>query len=156
VLDQLKKFQVVGAQHELEIAVARTICQMVPCADLVAFSNTGSEPVQVALRLARAYTGRQKFIKFEGHYHGWHDNVLVSFHPDAASHEDHEPVPGSEGQSSSALQDVYVLPWNDLKELEATVEEHHRELAAIITEPILCNSSCLMRSRQPVSNRVDF
>jgi glutamate-1-semialdehyde 2,1-aminomutase len=70
--------------------------------------------------------------------------VLVSFHPDAASHEDQEPVPGSEGQSSSALQDVYVLPWNDLKELEATVEEHHRELAAIITEPILCNSSCLM------------
>src|SRR5260370_2795651 len=72
VLDQLKQFQVVGAQHELEIAVARTICQMVPCADLVAFSNTGSEPVQVALRLARAYTGRHKFIKFEGHYHRWH------------------------------------------------------------------------------------
>lgn len=144
VLHQLKKFQVLGAQHELEIAVAQRICQMVPCAELVAFSSTGSEPVQMALRLARAHTGRQKFIKFEGHYHGWHDNVLISFHPQGSSHNVYQPVPVSEGQNRSVLKHILILPWNDLKALEATISEHHREIAAIITEPILCNSHCLM------------
>lgn len=141
---QLGKFQTLGAQHQLEIDVSRKICEMVPCADLVTFSSSGSEPVQMALRLARAYTGRQKFIKFEGHYHGWHDNVLISFHSDPDSHSPYEPVPGSEGQSKSALNDVRILPWNDLKEAEALIQEHHAEIAAIIMEPVLCNSSCLM------------
>ncbi len=141
---QLGKFQVLGAQHELEIAVAKQICELVPCAELVAFSSTGSEPVQMALRLARAHTGKRKFIKFEGHYHGWHDNVLISFHPDPNSHKGYQPVPVAEGQSSSVLKDICILPWNDLERLEDTVAKHHQDIAAIITEPILCNSSCLM------------
>ena len=141
---QLKKFQTLGAQHELEIAVAEKICRMVPCAEQVAFSSTGSGAVQLALRLARAYTGRRKLLKFEGHYHGSPDNVLISFHPPGIAHPPTEPVPGSEGQSSTALDDVCVLPWNDLPALEATLEEHHRDIAAIITEPILCNTSCLV------------
>jgi glutamate-1-semialdehyde 2,1-aminomutase len=141
---QLRKFQVLGGQHELEISVARRICQMVPCAGLVTFSSTGSDPVQMALRLARAYTGRQKFIKFEGHYHGWPDNVLLSFHPKVPARDISQPVPGSEGQSNSVRGDVLVLPWNDSENLKQTVEAHREEIAAIITEPILCNSSCLM------------
>ena len=141
---QLKKFQTLGAQHELEIAVAEKICRMVPCAEQVAFSSTGSGAVQLALRLARAYTGRRKLLKFEGHYHGSPDNVLISFHPPGIAHPPTEPVPGSEGQSPTALDDVCVLPWNDLPALEATLEEHHRDIAAIITEPILCNTSCLV------------
>jgi glutamate-1-semialdehyde 2,1-aminomutase len=98
----------------------------------------------MALRLARAHTGRRKFIKFEGHYHGWHDNVLISFHPDLNSQKGYQPVPVAGGQSNSVLNDICVLPWNDLKRLENTVEKHHQDIAAIITEPILCNSSCLM------------
>ncbi len=141
---QLKKFQTLGAQHELEIAVAEKICRMVPCAEQVAFSSTGSEAVQLALRLARAHTGRRKLLKFEGHYHGSPDNVLISFHPPGIAHPPTEPVPGSEGQSSTALDDVCVLPWNDLPALEAALKEHHRDIAAIITEPILCNTSCLV------------
>jgi len=144
VTHQLKRFQTLGAQHELEISVARRICRMVPCAELVTFSSTGSDPVQMSLRLARAFTGRQKFIKFEGHYHGWHDNVLLSFHPKLPAPDISQPVPGSEGQSNAVLGDVYILPWNDLQWLERTLETHHQEIAAIITEPILCNSSCLM------------
>jgi glutamate-1-semialdehyde 2,1-aminomutase len=140
---QLAKSQTLGAQHQLEITVAQKICQMVPCSDLVAFSSSGSEPVQVALRLARAYTGRQKFIKFEGHYHGWPDNVLLSFRPDPTSHETYDPVPVCEGQSKSVLGDIHILPWNDLEEVERLLEEHHSEIAAIIMEPILCNNSCL-------------
>lgn len=141
---QLERFQLLGAQHELEIAVAQKLCRTLPCAELVAFSNTGSEAVQLALRLARAYTGRQKFIKFEGHYHGWADSVLVSYHPQNTSASPGLPVPASEGQSQAALREVFVLPWNDLPRLETTLREHGPEVAAILTEPILCNSSCLM------------
>ena len=70
VQERLGKFQAIGAQHELDESVAQKICEMVPGAELVAFSSTGSEAVEVALRLARAFTGRQKIIRFEGHYHG--------------------------------------------------------------------------------------
>ena len=143
---QMKKLQTLGAQHQLEITVAEKICRTVPCAELVTFSSTGSEAVQVALRLARAFTGRRKILKFEGHYHGWLDNVLISYHPKQPSQETYEPALTSEGQSRSVLKEICILPWNDLHKLEAALQEHHREIAAIITEPILCNSSCLMPS----------
>ena len=143
---QLEKFYLIGAQHRLETTVARKICELVPCAELVAFSNTGSEAVHLALRLAKAHTGRRKIIKFEGHYHGWFDNILIGYHPNVAGDRTSAKQVASEGQSESVLDDVYILPWNDLKELEDTVREHHQEIAAIITEPILCNSSCLMPS----------
>lgn len=141
---QVDRFQLLGAQHGLEASVARKICQILPSAELVAFSNTGSEAVQVALRLARAFTERRKFIKFEGHYHGWFDNILLSYHPKVQDLRSHRPVPASEGQSPSSFRDVVVLPWNDTHALELAVKEHQDEIAAIITEPFLCNSSCLM------------
>src|SRR5579871_4301726 len=81
---QLARGHTFGAQHALEVRVAERIQAAVPCADLVTFSNSGSEAVLVALRLARAYTGRPKILKFEGHYHGWTDSVLVSYHPSLA------------------------------------------------------------------------
>lgn len=146
VRSQLRKFQHLGAQHELEGQVAQIICHMVPSAELVAFSNTGTEAVQLALRLARASTGRQKFIKFEGHYHGWIDNVLLSYHPPARIESWGKGVPASEGQSLSGSEDVCILPWNDFDTLEQLVREQNHQIAAIITEPILCNSSCLMAS----------
>ncbi len=74
--------------------------------------------------VARAYTGREKIIKFEGHYHGWFDNVLVSVHPPLEAmgpYEAPHPVPGSAGQARSALEDVMVLPWNDLAVLEGVL-----------------------------------
>src|SRR6266481_5336338 len=70
-----------GAQHELEISVAEKIQRMVPCAQRVAFTSSGSEAVQLAQRLARAFTGRNLILKFEGHYHGWMDSALISYHP---------------------------------------------------------------------------
>lgn len=70
-----------GAQHELEITVAECIQGCVPCAERVAFTSSGSEAVQFVQRLARAYTGRPRVLKFEGHYHGWMDSVLLSLHP---------------------------------------------------------------------------
>jgi glutamate-1-semialdehyde 2,1-aminomutase len=144
VQQQLRRFQTLGAQHELEIQVAERIGHMVPCSQMLAFSNTGSEAVQLALRLARAATGRPKIVKFEGHYHGWMDNILFSYHPQPPFQPGPRPVLTTEGQLGSEAQEVIVLPWNNPQELEACLRERSNEIAAIITEPILCNSSCLM------------
>lgn len=144
VVRQVKRFQLLGAQHELETEVARKICRLVPSAELVAYSNTGTEAVQLALRLARAFTGRQKFIKFEGHYHGWADSVLLSYHPVNEPSALGKAIPASEGQSHSVFKDVVILPWNDSETLASTLAAHAHEIAAIITEPILCNSGGLL------------
>src|SRR5207253_6242988 len=98
-----------GQQHELEIRVAEKIQQLVPCAELVAFTCSGSEAVQLAHRLARAFTGRNLILKFEGHYHGWMDSALVSYHPAAGEVgpiESPHSVPGSAGQVSNAILNV--------------------------------------------------
>ena len=81
VKKELDRGQLFAGQHTGEIELADLFKKHVPCAELTRFSLTGSEAVQTALRLARGYTGRTKYIKFEGHYHGWYDNVLLSVIP---------------------------------------------------------------------------
>jgi glutamate-1-semialdehyde 2,1-aminomutase len=137
---QLQKFQLLGAQHELEVLVAKKICEMVPCAERVAFSSTGSEAVQSALRLVRAFTGRRKIIRFEGHYHGWLDNIMVGYRPDLSAPA---KKASSENMGRNTADDLVVLQWNDLQEVEAALKDQGNEIAAIITEPILCNTYCL-------------
>jgi glutamate-1-semialdehyde 2,1-aminomutase len=147
VARQLERGYTFGAQCELEFEVAEQIRAMVPCAERVLYLSTGSEAVQGALRLARAATGRRRIIKFEGHYHGWMDSVLVSYHPalaDAGPSDAPVAVPGSGGQSAAAYSETVVLPWNDAAAVERYLDQHLGEVAAIITEPILCNSGCLM------------
>ena len=146
VIDQLGRLQQVGAQHDLEWEVAEQICRVVPCAERVIFSNTGTEAVQAAFRLARAYTGRQKIIRFEGHYHGWMDNVLTGYRPpieDGIASLEKRPT---EGMSDAAITETIVLPWNDLDAVEVVLKARGDEVAALIMEPILCNSGCLMPS----------
>jgi glutamate-1-semialdehyde 2,1-aminomutase len=146
VTRQLDRGYTFGAQCELEFRVAEKICELVPCAERVLFSNTGTEAVQSAVRIARSATGRCKLIKFEGHYHGWFDNLLVSYCPDISQvGEAYFPnvVPSTKGQASSAYADTVVLPWNDEKVIEQYLDEHGGEVAAIITEPILANNGCI-------------
>jgi glutamate-1-semialdehyde 2,1-aminomutase len=123
--------------------VAERLVEVVPGAEMVVFSSTGTEAVQIALRLARAATGRQRFIKFEGHYHGWLDNVLVSYRgtPDELGPR-HRPIsrPQGRGQLPSAIAEPMILPWNDLGLVETCLRERSAEVAAIITEPVMCNS----------------
>jgi len=136
-----------GAEHELEYLVAEKIQQLVPCAERVAFTSSGSEAVQLALRLARAATGRNLILKFEGHYHGWMDSVLISHHPRAeqmGTPQRPRAVPESRGQVPNALDNVLVAPWNRLDVVEELFQEQGRQIAAIILEPVLCNSGCLM------------
>jgi glutamate-1-semialdehyde 2,1-aminomutase len=140
---QIRRGFTFGAQHDLEYAVAERLTSVIPCADAVCFATSGTEIVQVALRLARAATGRRVVLKFEGHYHGWSDGVLVSYHPTAeqiaASHG--APIPVSLGQLPS--EDVLVAEWNDCAAIEQIFAERGDEIAAVICEPILCNSGCI-------------
>jgi glutamate-1-semialdehyde 2,1-aminomutase len=147
VADSLSQGQLYAGQHRSEALLARRVQEIVPCAELVRFGVAGSEMDQAALRLARAYTGRSKIVKFEGHYHGWFDTILVSVAPplDKAGPED-APVPylPSTGQSVLAAGDVAVLPWNNLDAVRRYLEAHATETAALIMEPILCNTGVIL------------
>lgn len=136
-----------GAQHELEPAVAEQICRIVPCAERVCFTSSGTEAVQLALRLARAHTKACLVLKFEGHYHGWVDPILLSHHPAPELLGDaDEPtvVPESAGQVPNAVENVVVRGWNDVDTLEAALRSDPGEIAAVVMEPVLCNSGCLL------------
>ena len=121
---------------------------MVPTAEVVRFTNSGSEATMLALRLARAHTGRTKFLKFEGHYHGWYDAYCLngSSHPpeELGPKENPTQFPDSEGIPASVFDDVVLAPWNDWKRLKLFLPAHGRELAAIITEPIMANMGCIL------------
>ncbi|MBI1353180.1 MAG: aminotransferase class III-fold pyridoxal phosphate-dependent enzyme [Acidobacteria bacterium] len=132
-----------GAQHDLEYEVAETIQSLVPCAERVAYTCSGSEAVQLALRLARAATGRPLILKFEGHYHGWMDSVLWSYKPTAEQVLTGKPSPGSGGQTPNAADNLVVARWNSIEAVEATFDAHEGQIAAVILEPYLCNSGCL-------------
>lgn len=142
----MRRGQLFAGQHELEIAVAEAVVRLVPCAELCRFGLSGSELVQAALRLARAVTGRTRILRFEGHYHGWYDNVLLSVAPspdDAGPRERPALRLGSAGQTSSALDDYLLLPWNDLGLVEALFAERGGEIAAVMTEPMMCNTGAI-------------
>ncbi len=145
--DQATRPATLGAQHRLEIDVAERIQATVPCAERLIFTSSGSEAVQLALRLARASTGRNLVLKFEGHYHGWFDSVLLSHHPSAAEVgplDTPAVVPESRGQVPNAADNVLVLPWNHPEHLERIFNERGAEIAAVIMEPVQCNSGCIL------------
>jgi len=141
ITSQLPKGHTFGAQHTLEYEAAELLCEAIPCADKVAFANSGTEIVQVALRLARAVTGRSLYLKFEGHYHGWDDSVLVSYKPAADACGQMSPIPVGTGQRP--WSGAVVARWNDRASVEAAFAAHRGEISAIICEPMLCNSGCL-------------
>lgn len=145
VAAQLQHGLLYGGQSRIEAQAADLFCQLVPCADRVRFCGSGSEAVQLALRLGRAATGRHTVVKFEGHYHGWFDNVLVSTAvgiDQAGPAEQPNAVPGSKGQDPSAMAHTEVLTWNDLSLVEARLSRG--DVAALIMEPAMCNSGVIM------------
>lgn len=150
VNEQMSKGTAFGEPHELQLEVAQLLIDAIPCFEMVNFNNTGTEAVQAVLRLARAYTGRKKFIKFEGHYHGWMDNVFFSFHPDAGedfgTRENPKPVIHgySKGIPEEVLKNAVALPWNNLEYVRKALEANKGEIAAILTEPIMSNCGVIM------------
>ena len=141
---ELQRGILYAGQSAVECEAARLVCELVPCAELVRFGCAGSEAVQAAWRLARAATGRSTIIKFEGHYHGWLDNVLWSTAPapDAYGSVDApNAAPGSAGQDLAAGTNTEVLPWNNLELLQKRLERG--DVAAVIMEPAMCNTSAI-------------
>jgi glutamate-1-semialdehyde 2,1-aminomutase len=132
-----------GAQHDLEIEVAERLVKLIPCADAVCFANSGTEIVQVALRLARAATGRQKYIKFEGHYHGWDDSVLISYHPNREEIENARERPIPVGMGQLPARTAVIAEWNNRASVEAAFAANPGKISALICEPLVCNSGCL-------------
>lgn len=135
ILDQVEEAcrngMVFGAQNPHEVEAADRLCTMLGWPEMVRFGSSGTEMVQAALRLARAATGRKRFVRFEGHYHGWLDNMLVS--------ESHGPA--SAGQPPEALEHTVVLPWNDLEAVASALEAE--DVAAVLMEPMMLNSGAI-------------
>jgi glutamate-1-semialdehyde 2,1-aminomutase len=137
-----------AAATPAEADAAERLIRMVPSAEAVRFTNTGTEATMLALRLARAHTGRTKFLKFEGHYHGWYDPYCLNGHSHPAEQlgprENPTRFPDSEGIPAAVFDDVVLAPWNDVEALEKILRHHGKDLAAIITEPIMANMGCIL------------
>ncbi len=135
-----------AAQCELEIEVAERIQAMVPSAELVRFGNSATETVMTAFRLARAHTGRPLILRFEGHYHGWSDEGLAGFaNPIDRWGDDEHPahIHPSQGVIPAVPEQFVVARWNDPEHLRRRVAEYSGKIAAIVFEPVLCNTCCI-------------
>jgi glutamate-1-semialdehyde 2,1-aminomutase len=139
----LRRGTLFATATEIEAEVAERIARLVPGAERVRFANTGTEATMAAIRIARAVTGRPLVVKFEGHYHGWHDAFLVSSHPrDAATLGDPANPPrvlDSEGLPEGAVADTVVCAWNDAELLATCLERHRGRVACVISEPVMAN-----------------
>ncbi|HWX89009.1 MAG TPA: aspartate aminotransferase family protein [Rhizomicrobium sp.] len=148
VKDQVDKGILYAGQSEIEFEAARILCERIPSAQRIRFGSSGSEVAQAAFRLARAATGRRIILKFEGHYHGWFDNILWSTAPaqNAAGPQDAPVlVPGSVGQDLIDAAGLDVIGWNDLERLEARLAKG--DIAGVIMEPAMCNQGAIAPAR---------
>lgn len=142
---------VCSSETPAQSAVAAALAEMVPCIDMVRFTCSGTEATMHALRLAREYTGREKFIKFDGHFHGYHDYVMWNY-------GGYTPAEGSEGAPRHAVKSggiptgiadyAILLPFNDLEAVRRALWLHGHEIAAIILEPIHYNAGCIVPSQE--------
>jgi len=128
-----------GAPTELEINVAELICAMVPSIDMVRMVNSGTEATMSAIRLARAFTNREKIIKFEGCYHGHGDSFLIKAGSGAMTLN----VPDSPGVTTGVAAGTLNATYNDLVSVRALVAQNSGQVAAIIVEPVVGNMGCV-------------
>ena len=129
-----------GAPTELEVEMAELIISMVPNVDMIRMVSSGTEACMSAIRLARGYTGKNKIIKFEGHYHGHADSFLVKAGSGVAT-LNIQTVPGV---TAGVTNDTLTCAYNDLAAVEQLAHEHKGEIAAIITEPVAGNMGCIL------------
>ena len=118
-----------GASTELELTMAERLCRLIPSAEMVRFTNSGTESTMHAIRLARGATGRSKLVKFEGHYHGGHDSVLIGLDGSRPSR------PANDGLARATQDATIVLPFNDVAALRNSLETTD-DIAAVIIEPV--------------------
>jgi glutamate-1-semialdehyde 2,1-aminomutase len=137
--EQARKGTAFSVPTTLQIQLARILTDRVPSLDQVRFTNSGTEGTLMAIRAARAFTGRPKLAKFEGGYHGAHEHVAVSVKPPADRLDPAGPtaIPEYPGQPEGILRDVLVLPYNDLATSERLLRAHKDEVGCLIMEPIM-------------------
>lgn len=128
-----------GAPTELEADIAELICEMVPAVEKVRMTNSGTEACMSAIRIARGYTNKEKFIKFEGNYHGHADAFLIK----AGSGAITLGVPNSPGVTKGTAQDTLLAPYNDLSVVKKIIKDNPNQIAAIILEPVAGNMGCI-------------
>lgn len=134
---QLELGTAYGVPSPKEVELAKEVVKRVPCAEMVRFTNSGTEATMSAIRLARSVTGRNKIIKFEGAYHGAHDAVLVKSGSGAIG------KPDSPGVPEDATKNTILAPFNDPEAIEKIIAENKDEIACIITEPVMGNIGCI-------------
>lgn len=143
VIEAIERTDLFGVgTTDLEIALAKKICEYVPSSEQVLFCNSGSEATYHAIRLARAVTDSPKLIKFQGCYHGWHDYVARNMLSDWDKIGKRDP--GSAGMLEEAIDNTLVCRFNDLEDVEQTLKQNNGEVAAIIVEPIPHNIGCVL------------
>ena len=126
---------VFGSLNDMAIKLAERLVRDIPCAEKITYSTTGSEATAYAMRLARAYTGRDKILKFEGAYHGNHDYAMVSTFPRETGHYPRGQA-DSHGQPQATVSTMLVAPYNNLEAVKSIVREQGHDMAAIIAEPV--------------------
>jgi glutamate-1-semialdehyde 2,1-aminomutase len=148
VVDFIQRHGTVFAlPHADETLLARKMIAAVPSLEQVRLCNTGTEAVLYAVRLARAFTGRNNLVRFEGMYHGFSDGVYWSKHPAlnmAGPDESPIAVPQGPGLPQGLSDSLIILPWNDAALLRKVIERHGDEIAAVMTEPVMCNTGCIL------------
>ena len=143
---QVERGPYFATTYEIEHETAKLMNELVPSSDLTKFISTGTEAVMSALRLARAYTGKEKILKFEGMYHGHTDYALLNVHPNVenlGTKRNPTKIPETTGVPGQTLETVESIPWNDPVLLEEKLEREGDEIAAVITEGVMSNSGLL-------------
>jgi len=143
VTEEIQNGILAAMTSELEVEVAEMIVDMSPAIDMVRFACSGTESTMHAIRVARAYTGRDIILKFEGNYHGMHDHALWSTYAPADAYGNFRspiPVPGSSGIPKSMREFIITLPFNDMEGFERVMRSYGDQIAAVITEP--CQGNC--------------
>ncbi|MCB8877572.1 aspartate aminotransferase family protein [Acidisoma silvae] len=121
--------------NDLSVQLARELVPLIPCAERIRFTTSGSESTFHAIRLARGFTGRAKILKFEGAYHGTHDYAQLSTTPSHTANYPN-PMPDTNGIPQAVQELMLVCPYNDLDALKSILDQHGQDIAAIIVEPI--------------------
>jgi len=140
LFESIKKGTSFGTATKLEIELAKLIVGALPSVEQVRLTNSGTEAVMGAIRLARAYTNRSKIIKFEGAYHGHADYLLVK----AGSGQATLSIPTSAGVPKDFIKHTIVLPYNDIEKVRNTAKKYQKDLAAVIVEPVLANCGVVL------------
>jgi glutamate-1-semialdehyde 2,1-aminomutase len=142
---QLERGASFSEPSEPELLLARLLVERVPSIEQIHFRNSGTEAVMMAIKLARAYTGRSRIAKFEGFYHGYYDYVQISYDSTPARWgpaEQPASLPSSHGLAEGVSEEVLVLPYNDRTAVEHLLEQHGHTLAALILDPLSNRAGC--------------